>query len=83
MDNEWFVNFMFSILILLNILNFNQVSKRQALQWCEQHNKCPYFETSAKNAVHVDEAFKQAALMALQRRPDESAMPYELLFMIM
>jgi hypothetical protein len=54
----------------------SQVSRKQALQWCEQHNKCQFYETSAKDAIRVDEAFKTAATLALQRRPEEPAMPY-------
>jgi len=46
-------------------------TRKQGMQWCEQHNKCPFFETSAKDATQVDEAFKTAASLALQRRPEE------------
>ena len=53
------------------------VSRKQAMQWCEQHNKCQFFETSAKDAIRVDEAFKTAATLALQRRPEEPAMPVD------
>jgi len=51
------------------------VSRKQGMQWCDQHNKCPFFETSAKDAIKVDEAFRTAAVLALQRRPDEPEMP--------
>mmetsp|Transcript_12083 Transcript_12083/g.18430 ORF Transcript_12083/g.18430 Transcript_12083/m.18430 type:complete len:208 (-) Transcript_12083:131-754(-) len=47
------------------------VNRKQGLNWCEQHNKCPFYETSAKDAIKVDEAFRTAAVLALERKPEE------------
>lgn len=33
--------------------------------WCQTKNNIPYFETSAKEALHVDEAFATVARNAL------------------
>ncbi|CAM9270778.1 unnamed protein product [Discosporangium mesarthrocarpum] len=45
-----------------------RVSRRQALQWCKSKGYTPvaYFETSAKEAVKVETAFMEVALMALE-----------------
>lgn len=43
-----------------------QVSRRQALQWCERIG-AQYFEGSAKEDVDVDKAFMSAAQAGLQQ----------------
>ncbi|KAJ3109876.1 Ras- protein Rab-7A [Phlyctochytrium planicorne] len=47
-----------------------QVSVKRALAWCEQKGKIPYFETSAKEAVNVDQAFQTIAKLALQQESE-------------
>ncbi|KAJ3194821.1 hypothetical protein HK101_001823 [Irineochytrium annulatum] len=47
-----------------------QVSLKRALAWCEQKGKIPYFETSAKEAINVDQAFQTIAKLALQQETD-------------
>ncbi|PIO34163.1 hypothetical protein AB205_0213360 [Aquarana catesbeiana] len=46
-------------------LEERQVSPRQAQEWCKSCN-AEYFETSAKEAVNVEEAFVQAVRLALK-----------------
>lgn len=43
------------------------VSQKRALTWCQQKGNIPYFETSAKEATNVEEAFKAACRNALQQ----------------
>jgi hypothetical protein len=35
-----------------------QVSTKRAQQWCHTKNDIPYFETSAKEAINVEQAFQ-------------------------
>jgi len=44
-------------------------SYKSAEQWCQQNGNIPYWETSAKDATHVDQAFLCAAEEALAQRP--------------
>lgn len=46
-------------------LEERQVSPRQAQEWCKSCN-AEYFETSAKEAMNVEEAFVQAIRLALK-----------------
>ncbi|TNY22905.1 small GTPase superfamily [Rhodotorula diobovata] len=43
------------------------VSQKRALTWCNSKGNIPYFETSAKEATNVEEAFKAACRNALQQ----------------
>jgi len=43
------------------------VSTKRAQAWCQSKNNVPYFETSAKEAIHVDQAFQTIARLALQQ----------------
>jgi len=47
-----------------------QVSSKRAQQWCQNKNNIPYFETSAKEALNVDQAFKMIAKNALEQESD-------------
>ena len=41
------------------------------MQWCQEKNNVPYFETSAKEAVNVEQAFQTIAKNALAREKDQ------------
>ena len=51
-------------------------------KWCDHLNSCPYFETSAKDSIQVDEAFKVAVSLALKRVPDEPKLMYVSIFFV-
>ncbi|XP_050524234.1 ras-related protein rab7 [Daktulosphaira vitifoliae] len=46
------------------------VSSKRAQQWCQSKNGLPYFETSAKEAINVEQAFKTIARNALAQETD-------------
>lgn len=52
-------------------LTFFQVATKRAKSWCVSKGDIPYFETSAKEAIHVDQAFQQVAKLALQQESAE------------
>ena len=37
------------------------------MAWCQAKNNIPYFETSAKEAINVEQAFQTIAKNALQQ----------------
>ncbi|XP_065219408.1 ras-related protein rab7-like [Planococcus citri] len=41
------------------------VNSRRAQRWCQSRNNIPYFETSAKEAINVEQAFQTVAKRAL------------------
>ena len=41
------------------------VSTKRAQTWCQSKNEIPYFETSAKEAINVEQAFQTIAKNAL------------------
>jgi len=47
------------------------VSQKRAQAWCQSKGNIPYFETSAKEAIHVDQAFQTVAKLALQQEQEE------------
>ena len=52
-------------------LDNRAVSTRRAQAWCDSNNNIPYFETSAKDAINVEQAFEAIARKALQlEEPD-------------
>lgn len=67
-----FLLLLVSILINICILiNYSlQVSTKRAQQWCQNKNGLPYFETSAKDATNVEQAFKTIARNALAQESD-------------
>ena len=48
-----------------------QVSQKRALAWCQAKGAIPYFETSAKEAINVDQAFQVIAKNALRKDDGE------------
>ncbi|EPX72417.1 GTPase Ypt7 [Schizosaccharomyces octosporus yFS286] len=49
------------------------VSKSKAQAYCQDRGEIPYFETSAKEAVNVQEAFQTVARLALENSDAEDA----------
>ncbi|ELR14900.1 Rab7/RabGfamily small GTPase [Acanthamoeba castellanii str. Neff] len=47
------------------------VSARSGNAWCREHGDVPFYETSAKDATNVDQAFFMAAKLAISRIPEE------------
>lgn len=51
-----------------------EVANKRASAWCQAKGDIPYFETSAKEAIHVDQAFQTIAKLALQQEQDTDEM---------
>uniref|UniRef100_A0A8C9SXA8 RAB7b, member RAS oncogene family n=1 Tax=Scleropages formosus TaxID=113540 RepID=A0A8C9SXA8_SCLFO len=47
-----------------------QVTTKRAQAWCQSKNSIPYFETSAKEAINVDQAFQTIARNALKQESE-------------
>uniref|UniRef100_A0A3B3QYH7 RAB7A, member RAS onco family n=1 Tax=Paramormyrops kingsleyae TaxID=1676925 RepID=A0A3B3QYH7_9TELE len=47
-----------------------QVTTKRAQAWCQSKNNIPYFETSAKEAINVDQAFQTIARNALKQETE-------------
>merc|ERR1712063_4512 len=48
------------------------ITNKRAQSWCQSHNySIPYFETSAKEATGVENAFRAAAQLALAKIPED------------
>ncbi|CAK5279976.1 unnamed protein product [Mycena citricolor] len=57
--------------------NKRQVTQKRAMTWCQSKGNIPYFETSAKEAINVEQAFQTVAKNALQQEQEESLLdPY-------
>ncbi|CAO3650419.1 unnamed protein product [Mucor hiemalis] len=46
------------------------VSQKRAMAWCQSKGNVPYFETSAKEAINVEQAFQTIAKNALSQETD-------------
>ena len=46
------------------------MSTKRAQQWCHSKGDIPYFETSAKEAINVEQAFQMVAKDALAQEKD-------------
>jgi GTPase SAR1 family protein len=49
----------------LDLDNYRKIMSSKAQQWCKQNGNIPYFETSARENVAVEEAFVEMAVQAL------------------
>uniref|UniRef100_A0A8C5N147 Rab7 n=1 Tax=Leptobrachium leishanense TaxID=445787 RepID=A0A8C5N147_9ANUR len=47
-----------------------QVTTKRAQAWCHSKNNIPYFETSAKEAINVEQAFQTIARNALKQETE-------------
>lgn len=43
---------------VLRILTQTQISSKRAMTFCQSKGGIPYFETSAKDAINVEQAFE-------------------------
>jgi len=59
----------FPFVVLGNKIDLEQrvISQKRAIAWCQSKGNVPYFETSAKEAIHVDQAFQTIAKLALEQ----------------
>lgn len=64
-------NFPFVVLGNKVDLDSRVVSQKRALAWCQAKGNIPYFETSAKEAVNVEQAFQVIARNALKQESEE------------
>jgi len=48
------------------------VSQKRAQAWCQTKNGIPYYETSAKEAINVEQAFQVIAKNALKQDPEDT-----------
>jgi hypothetical protein len=46
------------------------VTQKRAMTWCQSKGNIPYFETSAKEAINVEQAFQTVAKNALQQEAE-------------
>ncbi|KAG6411217.1 hypothetical protein SASPL_129295 [Salvia splendens] len=51
--------------------NLRAVSEKDAKAWCDSNGSIPYFETSARNGMNVDDAFKCIAKSAFKYDPGQ------------
>lgn len=63
-------NFPFVVLGNKVDLESRAISAKRAQQWCQSKNNIPFYETSAKEAINVDQAFETIAKNALAQETD-------------
>lgn len=63
----------FPFVVIGNKVDLDQrvVSQKRALAWCQAKGAIPYFETSAKEGINVEQAFQVIAKNALKKETDE------------
>jgi len=64
-------NFPFVVLGNKIDLDSRVVSQKRAVAWCQAKGSVPYFETSAKEAINVEQAFQIIARNALKQDSEE------------
>jgi Ras-related protein Rab-7A len=55
----------------IDLENQRVVSQKKALAWCQAKGNIPYFETSAKEAINVEQAFQTIARNALKQETED------------
>jgi Ras-related protein Rab-7A len=55
----------------IDLENQRLVSQKRAMAWCQTKGNIPYFETSAKEAINVEQAFQVIAKNALKQDNDD------------
>jgi len=53
------------------------------MTWCQAKGNIPYFETSAKEAINVEQAFQTIAKNALQQEAEEQLWVFSSLFCLL
>lgn len=63
----------FPFVVLGNKIDIDNrvVAQKRALAWCQAKGNIPYFETSAKEAINVEQAFQVIARNALKQESEE------------
>jgi len=56
----------------IDLENQRVVSQKRAQAWCQTKNGIPYYETSAKEAIDVEQAFQVIAKNALKQDPEDN-----------
>jgi len=51
-------------------VSHEKVSQKRAMTWCQSKGNIPYFETSAKEAINVEQAFQTIARNALAQEAE-------------
>jgi len=54
----------------IDLENSRVVSQKKALAWCAAKGNIPYFETSAKEAINVEQAFQTVAKKAMKEEEE-------------
>jgi Ras-related protein Rab-7A len=62
----------------IDLENQRQVPQKRALAWCSAKGNIPYFETSAKEAINVEQAFQIIAKNALGKEEEDPFIPGEI-----
>lgn len=55
----------------IDLENQRVVTQKKALAWCQAKGNIPYFETSAKEAINVEQAFQTIARNALKQETED------------
>jgi len=63
-------NFPFVVLGNKIDLENHAINSKRAMHWCQSKNNIPYFETSAKEAINVEQAFQTIAKNALAQESE-------------